>query len=163
MSDQGNAYRSPPNTPPPRKSGSGMIWLAVIGGIFSLCILFCCGGGALFTRYGLTVVTEQVKVQLRDQPEIRQHLGEIREMDINFISSGAQQSDDTFVYDVVGTKGEGELIVTSVSTLDGDEIIESATLRLSTGEKIEIPFDSGKAVESTVEGAEAIAAESEVE
>ena len=55
----------------------------------------------------------EIKDQVRDDPEFREHIGEVSEFEMDFAASFASQnsSDDTYRYKVRGSKGAGELTV----------------------------------------------------
>lgn len=77
-----------------------------------------------------------IERQLRDHPQIREHVGEIQSLDVDWTKSMAD--DDIWVYSIEGRAGTGELTVESISEDDGSEEILSANLRLSDGTQIEI-------------------------
>jgi hypothetical protein len=127
--------------PPRKRSSSNWIWMLVIGGIVTLGggILACCGG---LVYFGLNVTTTQVETELRDDPQLREHLGEIQSFKMNFARSvavrdGAGGGDDIFVYDVVGSKASGEVTVHH-SNAGGQNMVRSASLRLKDGTTVEL-------------------------
>ncbi|QEG41953.1 Coa1/Tim21 domain-containing protein [Roseimaritima ulvae] len=121
------------------QGGSKLPWiLGAIGGVVLLGVLVCCGGGYALVNLGMNVVAEDIRMQLRDHPTVREHIGEIESIDTAFGASLAHEDDDTFVYNVSGDKGDGELTVKSVTGGDGMEDIVSATLRTDDGETYEL-------------------------
>jgi len=124
----------------PPKSSSGKPWYWVLGGCGFVTLLLFCGGGIAAVIFGLNLVEEDLKVQLRDLPQVRQHLGELQTIEVNFLKSGTVE-DDALVYDATGTKGSAELTVVSVTSFDGPEEIESAVMRLPDGQVIEIDLE----------------------
>ena len=88
----------------------------------------------------MSVVSADIENQLRNHPEIEEHVGAIQSLEVDWAKSMAEDDYDIWTYDVEGTKAKGELIVESESDFDS-EVIVSATLRLSTGEEIELTID----------------------
>lgn len=127
--------------PAPKKRSGVWIVVAIVGTISVLCIGLCCGGFVWLMSFGLNILGEQVAEQLRDNPVILEHIGQIQTCDVDFSKSAAHADEDTMVYKIEGTKGKGELVAQSESTADGNEIVIWAELRLPSGEKIEVPID----------------------
>lgn len=144
MSSAGDPYQ-PPRDPamdrPPRgKNTSTWIWIVILGVVVGLptliiggAVLTCCGGGAGLVYFGLDVVAEQVADDLRDHPVIQEQLGGIDEIDVDFTASAAADGDEEFVFKVKGPKGSGTLTARTISTDDGREQVERATLRTDKG------------------------------
>jgi len=137
-------YASPPTFSPqgfqpyaPKPSGSNT-WLWVLLGLGGVAGVCCCGGGVAVVMFGMNIVTAEIADELRDNPKFREHIGELQEMNVDYIASAAKDDDETFVYDVKGDKGSGELTVKHVTDDDGSEQIVTATLRLSDGKQVEI-------------------------
>jgi len=103
-----------------------------------LCVLMCCGGGYALIGFGMNVVAEDIRMQLRDHPTIQEHIGEMESLDVNFTASMAHPDDDTFIYEASGSKGKGELTVQSITLDDDSEDIRAATLRLPDGQTFEL-------------------------
>ncbi len=112
--------------------------LGIVAGIAAVAMLFCCGGGFLVMRFGLDVMAVEVQDDLAARPEMQEHIGEIESLTFNMVRSGAHHDDETFVYDVVGSKGKGFVTVKQQTADDGSEVIVSAELTLSDGRKIPI-------------------------
>lgn len=103
-------------------------------------ILVCCGAGVWVIQFGMNVISADIENQLRDHPQIKEHVGEIQTLEVDWGKSLAEDDYDIWTYDIEGSKARGEVIVESKSEDDG-EVIEAATLRLSTGKTIELSFD----------------------
>ena len=101
-------------------------------------LLVCCGGGALLTWFGKNVGEEEITAQLRDNPKLREHIGEIKNLDMDFVASGAQDDSDVFVYNVEGSKSSGRLTIRESMDDDFSTIVEEATLRLPDGSEVKI-------------------------
>lgn len=97
--------------------------------------LVCCGG---FVYFGLNIMSAEVETELRDNARLREHIGELQELTMNFTRSLANDEDDIFVYNVRGTLGSGELTVHHITGDDGRELVVAASLRLSDGRTIEL-------------------------
>jgi hypothetical protein len=119
---------------PPQKKG----WsIGCILGIIALVVggggLVCCGGtgglGWFATNYFLTLVSNEVK----NQPVVREHLGEVTACNFDLMATGEVNQEDHFVFNVQGSKGSG--VVTVHAQPEGEKVrIVSGNLRMSTGE-----------------------------
>lgn len=122
--------------PPPAKSSSTWLWL-LLGGAIGLVV--CCGGGTIgVVVLGLGVLEQEVAAELRDNPKMQEHIGEITDIQMDFFASAAEDDGDTFVYDIEGTKGAGRLTVRQITDDDFNEVIEEATLRMKDGTEIQL-------------------------
>lgn len=130
--DENEDEEEPRRRPRERSSGSRALVILLVGGSLAFVAvgLACCGGVMMF---GLQVVTAEVEQQLRDNPRLVEHLGPVTSFKMNIVRSMAAGGDETFIYDVVGAKGSGELQVEQGDGPDGSEIVRSARLRLSDG------------------------------
>lgn len=122
-------------------SSSRNVWYLALSGCGCLLMLLLCGGGIAAIYFGLNLVEEDLKVQLRDHPQVREHLGELQTIDVNFIKSGAIEDDEALVYDMTGSKGSAEVTIVSETPFSGPEEIRSATMRLSDGRVVELDLD----------------------
>jgi hypothetical protein len=126
----------PPQTPPRRSSSGCWIW-AIVAGV-GLLLLMCCGGGVLLVGFGLQIVTTEIEDQLSGNPILQEHIGEVQSFEMDWSRSFADEDDDTFIYQVRGTQGEGRVTVKHITGDDGNEVILSAELRLPNGETIDL-------------------------
>ena len=80
---------------------------------------------------------EQVREALVEQ------LGPIQSFELDWMGSfaAAEEDEDVLVFQVEGTKTRGELTVKSVTGPDGNEHVEWAELRLTTGEVVELVLE----------------------
>jgi len=125
-------------------TGGSSTWkwvLGILGGGGSLMLLLCCGGGIGLVGFGMNLVEQDLKNQLRDHPQIKEHVGEISKFDVNFIKSTANDDDDVFVYEVEGSKGNAELTIDSSNMDAGAEVIRSVSMRLPNGDVIELDLE----------------------
>ncbi len=127
-----NQYQSP-QTPSPTKGKSNktlvILILVLVGGFF----LICCGGFGGLTYFGLDIVSSEVESQVRDHPTIKAEIGEIKSFDMSLTKSAHIREDDVFVFDVQGTKGDGEVTAKIFTNSEGMEEIIRASLKTSTG------------------------------
>jgi hypothetical protein len=124
-------YRAARFTQP--RGGSGRTVALVIGGVVVLGGLVVVGLAGAFMVYGLGLVEEQVEDDLRGNPVLQAHLGELTSFEINFSRSMMEPDTETLVFDVRGVKAAGRITAKCV-TVDADhEKVVSGTLRLDTG------------------------------
>ena len=131
----------PPLSRSAPRSGGGfkiVVLLLIAGGV---CLLLCCGGGVGLGIFFMEVIATEIEQKVRDHPQVREHVGEIQELSMDFTKSVAHENDDVYIYNVKGTAGEGELIVEQYTDDNGDEVITAAQLRLPDGTTIEIDMD----------------------
>ena len=127
-----SAYYGPP---PPPKSPAGL-WIALV--IVGVLLTVCGGGCVALLLFGLNVSEQEIADQLRDNPKLREHIGEIETIDMDIVASGAEDDSDVFVYRVKGNKGKGKLTIRE-GTGDGFEtLVEEAKLRLPDGTEVQI-------------------------
>jgi len=124
----------------PRTSGSRTwLWLLLaLGGGGLFLVLLCCGGAFGVIAFGVNMMEAELKDKLRDNPKLREHIGEIQSLDTDLTASMAVEGEDTYRYKVRGTKGSGELTVKQHTDDDGNEVIEEASLRLADGKTVQI-------------------------
>lgn len=121
-----------------RQTSSSGVWaliLIIAAVVLGGGTLLCCGG---LVYFGLNMMSAEVETELRDNARLREHIGEIQELTMDFTRSLASDDDDVFVYNVRGTKGSGKLTVHHITGNDGNEIVLAASLRLSDGRTIDL-------------------------
>jgi len=126
--------QSPSNVPP--KKSSLKFWLILFGVLGTFTLLLCCGGpiGAFYWSIGFLEKT--VDTRLRDNPVVREHLGEIEPVSYNFQATGETgqtEGQGILVFDAKGSKSSGLIKV----RLAGDQIIW-AELEMPSGETFEL-------------------------
>ena len=123
----------------PRRPGSPVpLILAILGGLGAVTFLACCGGCLALAYFGKSVAERELTDQLRDNPALQEHIGDIEQLSYNFIATAAIEDDDVEVYDVQGTKGKGEITMKTSSLMDAEDEIIWARLRLDSGETVEL-------------------------
>ena len=133
-------YFPQPPPPPPQRSGRRVMWILV--GIGAVVVVLICAGVVGLAFFGMNVIETEVRNQVRDDPVLVEHIGQIESFDADLTESGAIEDEDTFVYRVKGTKGSGVLTVRHVTDDNGDEVVKSAKLRLPDGKVIELKSPS---------------------
>jgi hypothetical protein len=130
---------NPYGTTPRKRASSPWRWVAILLACGFVLLLFsCCGGVFLVGGYGLNMVTEEVKGLLADNPKLQKHVGEIESFEMNWRKSFLEDDDETFFYDVKGSKGSGQITVNQITNDEGDEEIRSAVLRLPDGRTVDL-------------------------
>ncbi len=123
------------------KSNTALKVLVVLCSLALVGILVLCGGGIWLMNFGGDILSAEIETQLRDHPQIREHVGEIQSLDINWTRSLANEEEEVFVFDVEGTEAKGEITIESVTNDEGNEEVVWARLRLSSGETIELDLE----------------------
>lgn len=121
-----------PWSPPAYQRKRSRLWVVLLAGAVLLVGLTCLGGSA-FVFFGLDLVTADVEADLRDNPVLREELGDVVEFEIAWGQSFAHPDEDVFVYRVTGTKGSGLVRAESLTVDDGEQVIW-AELELPSGE-----------------------------
>lgn len=134
-----------------KKAGAIKAILIVLAGICAVIGLLVFGliaGCVGLFNYGMNMAEEEMKLDLRHDVVLVKHVGEIEEIDMEFMESAKQSSntdEEVFLLKVVGSKAGGLIkFKTSKSEKNGKIITESIrTLELDTGEIIKLPLAVG--------------------
>ena len=126
-----NQYQ-PPHSPSPTKGKSNKTLVILI------LVLICCGGLGGLTYFGVDIVSSEVENQVRNHPMIKAEIGEIKSFDMSLTKSAHIREDDVFVFDVQGTKGDGEITAKIFTNSEGMEEIIGASLKTSTGKTMSL-------------------------
>ena len=137
--------------PTNKKAGAIKAILVVLAGICAVIGLLVFGliaGCVGLFNYGMNMAEEEMKLDLRHDVVLVKHIGEIEEIDMEFMESAKQSSntdEEVFLLKVVGSKAGGLIkFKTSKSEKNGKIITESIrTLELDTGEIIKLPLAVG--------------------
>jgi hypothetical protein len=115
------------------------LWILLgVGGVLFLACGGCCVGLVFF---GSNLEEQELQARLQGNPVIVEHIGEIVSLETKMAKSFNEDDMNMFYYHLVGTVGEGELIVKEVGGLHLDEEetpIEWAKLRLPSGEEFDV-------------------------
>lgn len=125
------------NPHPPQKKPYliyGLIAAVVLGGM--CCVLSCIP----LAMFGFQLQTDEVASQIRDIPEFREEIGELRTIEMQFRKSSSDNQNDTWYYEVTGDKGSGELFVRVRDLPAGKHAVTEATLRTRDGAKVSLPI-----------------------
>ena len=134
-----------------KKAGAIKAILVVLAGICAVIGLLVFGliaGCVGLFNYGMNMAEEEMKLDLRHDVVLVKHIGEIEEIDMEFMESAKQSSntdEEVFLLKVVGSQAGGLIkFKTSKSEKNGKIITESIrTLELDTGEIIKLPLAVG--------------------
>lgn len=100
---------------PPKKKNTLLIVLGVLGALFLVAAIGCCGVVYWTMGQANALITEAVKTELMGSAAVEEHFGEIKETSMSIVATGeVQQSEgdkNLLVMDVTGTKGDGQLIL----------------------------------------------------
>ena len=124
-----------------------------VGCLVAIVIVLVLGvAGAFFIgRWGLSLVAEEVKRDIRDHPVVLEHIGDIEECTVNLAATGAE-GEEAFVFDLKGSKSHGELQAVIETGEDGTERVLSGTLRMPDGTRHEL-FPDGRPPETPTDEA----------
>lgn len=120
---------------------TGMIVFIVLGVLGSGFFVLCCGGGIAFVYFGLQVFGEEIANELKDNPTMIEHIGQIESFDIDWVASAADEGEEVFVFNVKGTKSKGVVTCESITLDDGTEFISWAELELPDGTTVDLIND----------------------
>lgn len=142
FSDNPGPFGFPPPSPPsstPPTSTSKLVIVMLVGlaGALLLGVLVCCGGGLGLVYWGQSTVAPQIVAQVRDQPAIREHIGEVQSCNWNASASLDEDDPDTLVFEIRGSHGSGTLITRSETTDDGERVV-AARLILPDGREVTV-------------------------
>lgn len=103
---------SPPPPPPPPKKSSALKWILIGCGAVGFMGLLVCGGclvwGIGFTK-SILKIQEEVESLVRNSPEVRAEVGEIKSVDPIGDQDKQQQGTSVVMrFHVKGDKGDGE-------------------------------------------------------
>jgi hypothetical protein len=122
----------------PQTPKRNLTWLWVllgIGGLGTLALCGCCVAGWF---WAISEDAKQMQAEFADDPNVKEHIGEITSCTTNQVESMAQDVDEIWVYDVEGTNGKGKFIVRVRSNFDDPVVIDEAHLELPDGQKFKM-------------------------
>ena len=124
------------DAPQPRKTPYLLLGVAAAIVLAGLC---CVGSCVVLAIFGFQLGADQVAAQVRDIPEFKAEIGELRTIKIKFSKSSGDSDNATFYYDVQGSAGSGELFV-RVDEAPQGKVVREATLQTSAGKTVKIPI-----------------------
>ena len=132
---------------PPKKSSPVVKIILILGVVFGVIGLSCCGLCGWGMYAGLGFVNKQVENELRDNPVIVEHIGNIESVKMNLQATaeliqekqaaGEPVHQNVVVFDIQGDKGEGQVIITTPPGGQPAQFNEG-TLRMSSGEEYDL-------------------------
>ncbi len=139
----------PPTTGGKRR-GAGF-WIAVGAGVVAL--VAACAGAVAW--WGWDAFTDQARSAMAVHPTVIEHIGTIREMDVDWTATGAEPDDDTFAFHLYGYHGSGMVIARFVTVDSDHERIDSGTLTMDNGPRVSLaPQDDGDVLDMDEDGQE---------
>jgi hypothetical protein len=137
-----SAYgQNPYGHQPPPRSGGGLLWLWILLGVGGGMLLLCCGCCGVLGFIGMNQEEQEIQAKLAGNPVIAEHIGEITSINRDWSKSIDEEDVDTWYFRLVGTLGEGDLIIKEEGGLNFEEEeiqIEWAKLRLDSGEEFDV-------------------------
>lgn len=86
----------------------------------------------------LDAFEQQVAADIKDNPVILEHVGDITSIETDWTATGEAPGDDTFVFQLSGTKGE-VILTAECITVDADhEDVVSGSILLASGETVDL-------------------------
>lgn len=123
---------------PPSKGGGSVARILGILVIVALIGMGACGACAYIAlKWGSGVFEEQVESELRDDPVVLEHIGELESVSLDLRATGNEPELDVYVFDVQGTTGSGRLVL-RLRTDRGEPEILSGRLELEDGRAYEL-------------------------
>ncbi len=101
-------------------------------------LMLCGGGCGAIIFFGMNLLAKEIELELRDNPVLVEHIGQVQSFKIDWMASLAHPEADVWVFNVRGPKGSGQVTAESITMPDGNERVTWATLRLPSGETIEL-------------------------
>ncbi|MCA9246322.1 MAG: hypothetical protein KDA42_04375 [Planctomycetales bacterium] len=133
--EQGGQFGQP--APKKKKSAVPMV-VGIIVGVGLLAIALCCGVGVWVMNLGMSTVAEVLQEQLKDDPQIQEHIGEIESFDFSWLENfNKKDGEDAMVFNIEGSKANGKLVVKGGGP-NAAQGASNAELRLENGDVIEI-------------------------
>lgn len=124
---------------PPKKDRSGCIAASIVAGILGVGVL-CCGGCSGVFYFILDAqfkeTARQLSVDYRNDPKVKEEVGEIQDVTVNWGATLNRGEENESVYDVRGDKGSAQFVVEE----EEPGVILSARLQNDRGEW-ELPSD----------------------
>jgi|GEM_PF-6345117 len=140
----------PPQSP---KGSSGLKTLFVVLGVIIVLGMLACGGLGALLWFGISraqvAAADEIGKKLGNHPIVLEELGQLQQVTSNLPASleiakqrgrTANRQQPEWVFDVVGSKGTGKLIVT-LENDSGSGQITAAILETADGRKIDLPLD----------------------
>jgi hypothetical protein len=149
MQDETLGVSADPSPIGPGETGGGakkskirwFIFGCAAAGVVGIVVLAL--GAGLFVRWGMGIFAEQVKLELRENPVILEHLGRLDTLEMDMTASTAAEDEDEFVFNAEGTKGSGVIRAICITRSPDREEVVSGTLELPDGSTYDL-FPDGE-------------------
>ncbi len=102
----------------------------------SVAAALCLGLGVWGGKKLMNVAAEMIAEQVRDNPVILQHIGNIEKAELDLGATGATGGDETLVLRLTGTKGNGRLTAETQDDGQGNLEVVAGKLRLDDGQTV---------------------------
>ena len=111
--------------------------------VFAVVVPLGCGGGVgdfvdSQMEEGLEEFRKQVQTDIKDNPVLVDKIGTIQSFELDIDASEEVPGENDFVFNVKGSKGEGVLTATCITIDEYTEDVTAGTLRMSTGETVDL-------------------------
>lgn len=139
--------QAPPPAAVPRRRFGLPGWLIAL--ILACALLFAVLVGliAWSVSSGWGLFAEQAQQALQRQPAVREHIGTIREMDVDLVATGEAPGAEEFVFRLQGDRSDGRVSANFVSRGAAQEIITYGVLTLDDGTRLELEDQSNTETE----------------
>ena len=110
-------------------------------------VVLVIGGGVGLYFWGTGYVEDQAKIAVQDDPVLKEHIGEIEEIDLNLQATGtasgkqdedAEEKRTVLVFDLVGSKGSGQLTVAMGQGEKDGMAFSDGSITMSDGKKFDL-------------------------
>ncbi len=133
---------TPPVRPPRRYRFGIPGWLIALIAAVLLFFALLCGLIAWGVGTGWKLFATQAQEALQAQPAVQEHIGTIREMDVDLVATGNAPGAEEFVFRLEGDRGNGKVRANFVSLGAAQEIITEGVLTLANGARIDLEDQS---------------------
>ena len=93
--------------------------------------------------FGSELMEDAVRAELRGNPVIVEHIGEIQSVDLQLMASARHSGEDVYGFELQGTKGQGSLDAVIVTAENGGEEVVWAVLKLPDGRNFDVVEGQG--------------------
>ncbi|MEZ5461264.1 hypothetical protein [Dokdonella sp.] len=121
--------------PAPSKGHPAAVWIiAGVSGFFVVAVFVLAGS---FLWVGFQEFSEQARTAIRNDPDIRAAVGEIRDIHFDLTATGDAPGDEEFAFRVEGSRASGLLVGRFVTVNANTEDLRSGQLFLEDGRVIQ--------------------------
>lgn len=117
--------------------GNGLKWgcgCAVAGSVVAGIVV---AAVAAFIWWGIGLLETQIGADLRTNPVIQEHLGEVQSCDLNWVASG-ELPEDVYSLTISGSKGNGVVECKTETVSPEEERVLEGTLTMSDGKTFDL-------------------------